>query len=242
MWRSKTSLCTLSDKVLSNVIRHIQIETSHLTVLQLYEYICNAEHVYFESYVSSFSDFYYDEDISGKVVKDLLRYQFQDDEDVIRHFITTLFHVLNRSNGKKNCLNLIGEPTSFKSTFVQMVASAMINTGWCNKNNKYVSFGLQECARKRLIVMDDPNYDPGCFEQLKTIFSGNPTNIPIKFEGDYTLAKTPVIVCSNCDYFKGQVWDERIEKYYWKSWNTRIVKELNPYTLYNLFIEYELLQ
>ncbi|XP_049954166.1 uncharacterized protein LOC126470378 [Schistocerca serialis cubense] len=148
MWRSNTTLRTLNDRLLANVIKHIKIQTSHLSVLQLYEYICKAHCVYFESYVSNFNDYYYDENISGKIVKDLLRYQFQDDEEVIRHFIITLFHILNRRNGKKNCLNLIGEPTSFKFTFVQMVASAMLNTGWCNKNNKYVSFGLQECARK----------------------------------------------------------------------------------------------
>lgn len=240
-WRSEVSLCTLSDKIYLNAIEHVQIMLTTYTLPELYSYIQLASNVYFEAFHIPFNDYYYSITQTLNIVKDLLEYQFGGNWDAVHEFICILFHVLNRSNGKKNTIEIIGDPNSFKSTFVRMIASAMINSGWCNKNNKLCQFGLQECANKRLIIMDDPNFDIGSIEQLKTIFSGDPTNIQVKHKDDFTIYKTPVILCANTEMFRGDVWDVRMERYRWKRWNTVLNKQLHPLALYHLFQEYNLL-
>lgn len=49
----------------------------------------------------------------------------------------------------------------------------MLNTGTVTKVNKYNSFSLQEFKDRRMIIMDDPNFDPGQHETFKSIFSGD---------------------------------------------------------------------
>lgn len=150
---------------------------------------------------SIYNDYYYSVDMCLDIVKYLSAFQFGDHCNTIHELIIVIYNLLNRTN-EKNCLEIVGEPNSFKSTFTCIIASAMINTGWCNKNNKLSQFGLQECANKTLIMMDDPNFDVRPLEQFMTIFSGDPTNIQVRHKQDFTIYKMLVILCANIEMFR----------------------------------------
>lgn len=71
--------------------------------------------------------------------------------------------------------------------------------------NKYNTFSLQEFEDRRMIIMDDPNFDVGQHETFKSIFSGDECAIAVKFKNDYMHPKTPCFIVSNYDHFKRMV-------------------------------------
>ncbi|GBP81268.1 Putative non-capsid protein NS-1 [Eumeta japonica] len=43
--------------------------------------------------------------------------------------------------------------------------------------NKFDKFPLMECVQKRVIMWNEPNFEPGAEEILKTVFGGDVTNV-----------------------------------------------------------------
>lgn len=240
-WLQDPKLAILRDEIFQQACSHVNIIISKYSVPQMFDYIQNAKHVYFESFVSSVSDYYYTVDQSYTILMSLLKHQFVNEEEHIECFVNDLFNVLNRTSGKRNCLQIIGPPNSFKSTFARVVASAMINTGFCNKVNKYNVFALQEFVHRRLVIMDDPNFASDQLETFKTLFSGDPTNVQVKFQSDSIINKTPILLVANYNHFTGNVWDQRIHRYNWNTWDVYLEKQIHPMALYTLFNKYNLL-
>ena len=64
------------------------------------------------------STYYYERETSLKILKKLLMYQNDNNEEAYIDFIKSLYRLLNRKNGKKNTMLFVGEPNSLKTTFV----------------------------------------------------------------------------------------------------------------------------
>nr|WCC72502.1 ORF3 [Afoambidensovirus incertum 1] len=171
-------------------------------------------------------------------IEELLKSQFDENDENIACFVHTLFKILDRTNGKKNCLEIIGPPSSCKSLFVTYATEAFLNVGYCSKCNKYERFGFQDITNCRVGILDDANFDPFAKQVMLTILSGNKTNVSIKNQGDEIMLKTPIININNKSIFNGREFDERIVRYRWKEYRVDIEKLPNPCHVFYLFNKY----
>jgi hypothetical protein len=62
---------------------------------------------------------------------------------LIEKFIHILYNVLNRSSGKKNCIEVIGRPSSYKTTFFNFVCCALLTKGDIHRINRHCQFPFQ---------------------------------------------------------------------------------------------------
>lgn len=215
-----------------------------MSVLDLCNYLTNKDpnlpiqKVYLAAVLQDYEQYYMDIGETDLFIEELLKFQFDENEERIAHFITTLYNVLNRTNGKKNCLEIVGPPSSCKSLFITFITEAFINVGYCSKVNKWERFGLQDLTNVRVGVLDDANLDPAAKDQMLCILSGNKLNVSIKNQGDEIMLKTPIINISNKRLFVGAKWDERIERFNWRVYPVKIMKHPNPLYTFLLFLKY----
>ena len=191
-----------------------------------------AVHQSFDAYYMSIAE-------TDCLIEELLKFQFDENEEAIEHFVTTLYRILDRCNGKKNCLEILGPPSSCKSLFVTYATECFINVGYCSKANKYERFGLQDLINCRVGILDDANFDPFAKQTMLTILSGNKTNVSVKNQGDEIMLKTPIINIHNKSIFNGKEWDERIERFRWMEYKLDIEKIPNPLHVFCLFNKYK---
>lgn len=67
------------------------------------------------------------------IIESVLNFQFNFVFDDIINFLTDIYLILDKKNNKFNCLQIVGPPTSFKSTFIKCIGSFMSNTGVVTK-------------------------------------------------------------------------------------------------------------
>lgn len=80
----------------------------------------------------TFDSYYMSIDDSIDTMESLLNFQFNFVFDNKLNFLRDVYIVLDKSH-KYNCLQIVGPPTSFKSTFINSIASFMLNTGTVTK-------------------------------------------------------------------------------------------------------------
>lgn len=211
---------------------------ANMTVSELYQLLTKChpkfkvkEVLFGAPSIEKFFDYYYTESETVSIVTNLLEFQFKDSDSIV-DFWNTLYRVLDKCNGKKNTIQIIGPPNSFKTTFVTWIAEAMINVGYANKINRYSVFGWQDLANKRIGIMDDYNLDDAAKIDALTIFAGHKTNIQVKYQGEHILHGLPMFVLSNHYDFKGPAWNERIVRYTWSRYDFVMEKNLNPLSVF----------
>nr|QTE03810.1 MAG: nonstructural protein 1 [Phoenicurus auroreus ambidensovirus] len=199
-------------------------------------------HLHLAAVSCEFNDYYYTVDETIQFLTDLFRYQigeFTCDESDIAEFVNLVYRWLNRQNGKKNCLQIIGPPTSYKSAFGTLIAEAVVSAGYCNLLNKNERFSLENFIDKRVGIMDDPNFSSDQIERLLTLFSGDKTVVNVKFQCHRVLTHIPILVLCNSNKFECDYrFRERIVTVYWKRYNVICEKKLNPLALHVLFNKY----
>lgn len=212
--------------------------------LQEIEMLVNGQHKDYPNTVcryaavyQSFDDYYYSVQETCLIVDALLLHQC-DTYAQVEGFWYTLVKVLSRNNGKKNTIEVLGPPNSYKSTFFNWIGSALLNPGFCNKVNRYERFSWMNLIHKRIGIMDDFSIDSGSIEQALTIFAGDPTNIAVKNHGDHILQPTPIVVLANVARFIDARFDARMVRFKWKTWPKRLTKHLNPKAVYLYFNKY----
>lgn len=169
---------------------------------------------------------YFDADTSANKIKSFLTAQFNHTEGVV-HFISTLYNILMKQNGKKNCLWIRGPPDSNKSTFIKIVEQLMITCGRVSIMNKTNNFPFSSCTECRLIVLDELSFDPAIYtDQLKLLLSGEPMKVSKKYCEDVYIYKTPIIAVSNGECFPStDVFNCRIEKFFFNTTNVSLIGE-----------------
>lgn len=206
---------------------------------QLYEELSNGQPLF--SAVININDTYETLESSNQKIHQFLTHHFDVEKETFVHF---LYDLLNKNSGKKNCLNIIGPPSSGKTYFARIIKEALIVSGMIANMNNRCGFPLNNCINKRVLHWDEPSFDPGAIETIKCIFSGDELSTPVKYSDNGSLMRTPIISTANTYVWpKDDAFDCRIETFRFKSFNTlKEWRQLNPMCLYQLFIDYNLLK
>ncbi|UQS94400.1 MAG: nonstructural protein 1 [Corparats virus 3] len=231
-----------------NAITIVNRKIRNMSVAQIQSLLNNSHecikvnHLHLAAVNSSFLDYYYSVDETVEFLLDLLRFQLDEltcDEDDIADFFNVLWRWLNRQNGKKNAIQLVGPPTSYKSAFGTLIGEAMISPGYCSVLNKNERFSLENLVDRRVGIMDDPSFASDQIETLLTIFSGDKTSVNVKYQPHKVLTHTPILILSNRNMFGFDArFKERVVTYHWKRYDVMITKKLNPLAVHFLFNKY----
>ena len=81
-----------------------------------------------------------------------------------------------------NTLYVVSQRNAGKNYFFDMVSAALINFGQIGNFNKFVSFPLQKAVNKRVLLRNEPNYEPSAIEILKMLFGGDTCNVKVKYK------------------------------------------------------------
>ena len=166
---------------------------------------------------SDFEDTYWDIEESLAKLEYFLDLQFYERE-ASTAFMELLYKSQTRQGGKKgNSIWIKGPADCGKSWFVDSFKSLQGTFGICsilNKNNTFATAGLVD---KRLIVLDEFNFDPLVYtDTVKQMLSGNPFATPQKYKADGHVLKTPVILISNGECLPdNDVFNARRERVDW---------------------------
>jgi len=169
----------------------------------LYELYENALPVFYANAVEPW-EYYHDKETSVYYIIELLKFQFNDDEEEIRKFLTCTRDWFNiegwDGNPKINALCVVGPPNSGKNYFWDMFCALAYNVGHIGRvNNKTNQFALQECYGRRLVVGNEVSMEDGAKEDFKKLCEGTAFNIRVKYQGDKIFTKAPVLLISNFD-------------------------------------------
>nr|QQO81449.1 putative NS1 protein [Soybean thrips denso-like virus 2] len=88
---------------------------------------------------------------SAEWAEKLLLFQCET-PDGVKHFLRTLYKLLDRRENKRNAMLLAGAANSGKTWFVRMISGAMITVGIQKNLSKATGFPFQDCIRRRLII------------------------------------------------------------------------------------------
>lgn len=218
-----------------------------LKLRDLEEIYNNALPIFYANNVDPWT-YYHDRTTSLKYVDDLLKFQFDDDEEKIKHFLVNVreWFDLNGwdNNPKMNAVCVIGPPNSGKNYFWDMFCALAYNVGHIGRvNNKTNQFALQECYGRRLVVGNEVSMEDGAKEDFKKLCEGTAFNIRVKYQGDKIFTKAPVLLISNFEldicydyHFK----DVRLYTIRWKKCELLKESTKKPYPtcIFDLFKKY----
>lgn len=170
-------------------------------------------------------EYYHSLDDSVYYTRQLLEFQFQDNEEDIKDFLSNMRDWFNKfgwdGNIKMNTLLIEGPANCGKNYFFDMVSSIAYNVGHigrvCNKTN---NFPLQDCFNRRLCIANEMSVEESAVEDMKKLCEGTAFNIRVKYQGDKIFTKSPVIIITNnyIDFLhRPEFMDVRVKKYVWNT-------------------------
>lgn len=188
---------------------------------------------------TAIDEYYYSVEESVIVLNNFLKYQFNNDEELIHDFLFTLYNVLERKIPKLNAISVQSPPSSGKNFFFDCIMDYFLNKGQlASRINKTNNFPYQECYGKRIILWNEPNYEDAAVDQLKMILGGDAYTVNIKCKPDAAVYRTPVIILTNnkLSLHNSPAFYDRIRCYIWNK--ALYLKDLNkkPYPLATYFI------
>lgn len=111
--------------------------------------------------------------------------------------ITNTMDVMNKKQLKKNSICLIGDTNAGKTVmFADPIKYIMRFVGQIG-NRTENNFMWQDCVNCCLICIDECIMDPAHLEDLKMVLGGEKVSVSVKFQGNSSLNRTPVILTGN---------------------------------------------
>lgn len=164
---------------------------------------------------------------------DLLRLQFHDDNDQIVAFLLSLVDVIDRKIPKLNCIVVHAPPSSGKNFFFDVVLAICLNYGQLGQANRNNVFAFQEAPNKRILLWNEPNYEPILTDTIKMMLGGDPYTVRVKNQADLHVRRTPVIVLTNnlVPFMMDVAFRERVVQYNWQAAPFLADIELKPYPM-----------
>lgn len=160
-------------------------------------------------------DYYYDVNESFRILNELLIFQFGAGH--VRSFINILYQVLDKAIPKKNCIQVVGEPSSGKNFFFDCILDFFLNHGSIGNFNRYNNFPLQDARDRRVLLWNEPNIEPSAYDTLKMLCGGDSMPVKIKYHGDVRISKTPIIILTNHNVIpQDQAFQDRVFTFNWK--------------------------
>lgn len=190
----------------------LQRESQFWTFEQLLE-IYDSDNVAPIWYARS-STHYMDRNESFAVLDDLLVFQLGTK---VQDFMTQLFHIMERSAGKRNTMYVSGPAQSGKTYFFDVVAAFYLNVGHVANFVRGEHFPLNDCISRRVLYWNEPSIMPSAYDTVKMLTAGDPCPANVKYQGHSTITKTPLIITSNVSaLFNDVVFQERVYSSIWK--------------------------
>lgn len=162
-------------------------------------------------------DLYYMSDEESKdVINKLLDYQCKEYKT---QFVVDLINVIDMNVPKCNCFTIISPPSAGKNFLCDAVKDYFLNTGQMQNPNKYNTFAYQDCHNRRLLIWNEPNYEPRETENLKMLFGGDNLSANVKCKPQANVKRTPVICLSNITprFINDEAFADRVVAYFWQS-------------------------
>lgn len=174
--------------------------------------------------IDLFDLYYLDYNESQNVILELLQYQCGDN---YINFVKDLIDVIDMRVPKLNCFLIVSPPSAGKNFFVDAIKDYFLNVGQMQNPNKYNTFAYQDCHNRRLLIWNEPNYEPRETENLKMLFGGDNLSANVKCKPQANVKRTPVICTSNVmpRFGNDDAFRDRIVKYYWNA--APFLKEIN---------------
>lgn len=166
-------------------------------------------------------------------IDDLLRLQFHDDNELICKFLHNLVDVIDRRIPKLNSLSVYGPPSSGKNFFFDMIFAICLNYGQLGQANRNNVFAFQEAPNKRVILWNEPNYEPCLTDTIKMMLGGDPYTVRVKNNADAHVRRTPIIILTNTvvQFMVDLAFRERLVQYQWSAAPFLKDVELKPYPM-----------
>lgn len=232
-----------SDSIIGTVadIFNLQLCTKSVSEIYLFS---NASNPLYAAVTGNINEYYYSLEESTDIAIKLLHFQFNDDEDTIKIFLSDLLNILDKKLPKVNTLQVIAPPSSGKNFFFDMVIHYFFNFGQIGNFNKYCSFPLMEAVNRRILLWNEPNCEPAAFDTLKMLLGGDSINAKVKYQSDAVVFRTPIIILTNKAFLpRDPAFSCRVITYHW---NTATFlkdydKKLYPLCLYNIFKVFDIL-
>lgn len=98
--------------------------------------------------------------------------------------------------------------------------------------------------QRRILLWNEPNFEPGSEEILKLLFGGDTCSAKIKYEGDACILRTPIIVLTNRDVIPNDdTFNSRVWKYTWKvaPFLKYLTKKPHPIAMFYVFFKNNIL-
>lgn len=168
--------------------------TANLPFNELLKLHKNATH---PVYYSRNPDHYLPIDKSIDIITQLLNHQFNNDNQLIQEFITTLYNVLEKRLPKMNSVYIVGPASAGKTYFIMMVCAFYLNVGHVKNFVRGQNFPLNDCGNRRVLIWNEPSIMPSAFDTVKMLSGGDPCPAAVKYQGDTTIPKTPLLFTAN---------------------------------------------
>lgn len=151
---------------------------------------------------------------SANCIEKWLRFQFEERVNV---FVKDLFHIVMRSNGKKNCLWVHGAGNAGKTYVLKSLATLFIAVGHIKSINEVSQFPFQGLFGKRVALLDEFKIPSKYEDEFKELFAGESLAINCKFKkGLQSTHPMPFLCMSNNPPnvdMTNVVWNSRIAEY-----------------------------
>lgn len=166
-------------------------------------------------------------------INDLIRYQCNDNDEEILHFLNSLIDILDMKLSKTNAFLVFSPPSAGKNFFFDMIFSICLNYGQLGQANKHNVFAFQEAPNKRVLIWNEPNYESALTDTLKMMFAGDPFTVRVKHVMDTHVSRTPVIILTNTHvpFMSDIAFRDRIVVFRWKEAPQLKDIHLKPYPL-----------
>nr|QVW56819.1 MAG: nonstructural protein NS1 [Aegithalos caudatus ambidensovirus] len=176
---------------------------------------------------------YANSDVSLEWIDNLLKFQFNDDEDLITCFLQSVVDVLDKKVPKCNTICVMAPPSSGKNFFFDMIFAIMLNYGQLGQANKHNLFAFQEAPNKRLLIWNEPNYESVLTDTIKMMLGGDPYTVRVKHCMDTHVRRTPVIILTNnvVPFMVDPAFKDRICRFNWNPAPFLKEYDLKPFPL-----------
>lgn len=154
--------------------------------------------------------YYHSREDSAKFLIDLLKFQYNDNNDRIIELLGNIKCWFNKEgwnqykngewvlNPKINSIAINGPPNSGKNYFWDTIAAVATNVGHIGRvSNKCNQFSLQDIYNRRLVMGNELNMEDAAKDDFKKLCEGTAFNIRVKYQGDKIFTRTPVCFITN---------------------------------------------
>lgn len=164
------------------------------------------------------SNLYYSIEDSTTYIDNLLKLQFDDNIERITEFLGTLIDILDKKIPKLNTIAIYSPPSAGKNWFFDMIFAICLAYGQFGIANKHNQFAFQDAPNQRVILWDEPNYEPAMTDFLKLVLGGGSYKVRVKSQKDTPVCRTPVVVLTNnrVDFMHQAAFADRVKTYNWK--------------------------